>query len=224
MECGYSFLRIGEQKMNETENPSLENWAKLTIENTERTLTNSIFNAFLLNSKSFDIFSSWFLLITGAIFTLLVSNLEAIKHIVTPFTIILFFCLMIASAIFGVIAKYCSIMIEILYSIPKAIEKDFPRILDGFENEKEKIIEVAKQSKKQIEVNIDLKKVMQPFIEQFPKLLHRHFWKSFEEGKKDPLVNHKKATKYVLRHAFYATIQIILFIVALLIFMKNINL
>lgn len=210
--------------MNETENPYLENWTKLVVENTERTLTNSLFNAFLLNSKTFDIFSSWFLLITGAIFTLLVSNLEAIKHITTPFTIMFFFYLMMASAIFGVIAKYCSIMIGILYSVSKAIAEDFPKILGDFENEKEKIAEVAKLSKKQIEVNIDLKKVLQPFIEQFPKLLHRHFWKSAEEGKKDPLVNHKKATKYVLRHAFYTTIQIILFIAALLIFMKNINL
>lgn len=210
--------------MDETENLYLQNWVKLLVENAERTLTNSLFNAFLLNSKTFDIFSSWFLLITGAIFTLLVSNLEAIKLIATAFTILSFFYLMMASAIFGVIAKYCSIMIGILYSVSKAIAEDFPKILGNFENEKGKIVEVAKQSQKQIEVNIDLKKVLQPFIEQFPKLLHRRFWKSFEEGKKDPLANHKKATRYVLRHAFYTTMQIILFIVALLIFMKNINL
>ena len=210
--------------MNKIQNTSLENWAKLTVENTEKTLTKSLFNAILLNSKTFDIFSSWFLLVTGAMFTLLVSNLEPIRCIVDSFTITLFLFSMLASAIFGVIAKYCSIMIEILYNISKTLEKDFPQILSTFEIEKEKIEDMAKQSKKQIEVNINLEKVMRPVIEQYPKLFHRFFWKSVEAGKKDPLLNYKKATRYLLRRSFYVTIQIIFFIASLLFFVKNINL
>ena len=166
--------------MNQTQNSPLKKWVKLTVENTENTLTKSLFNAILLNGKAFDVFSSWFLLVTGAIFTLLVPNFEAIKHIVDSFTITLFLFLMIASVIFGVIAKYCSITIEVLYNISKAVEKDFPQILTDFENEKEKIEEVAKQNKEIVEINIDLKKVMRPLIQQFPKLYHRFFWKSFE--------------------------------------------
>jgi len=210
--------------MNERQNTPLENWARLTVENTENTLTKSLFNAILLNSKTFDIFSSWFLLITGAIFTLLISNLEAIRDIVDSFTISFFLFSMLASAIFGVIAKYCSIIIEILYNISKTVEKNFPQILNDFENEKEKIEKVAKESNKKIEVNINIEKALRPLIEQFPKLFHKFFWNSFEDGKKDLLLNHKKAAKYLLRRAFYATIQIIFFIVALLFFVKNVNL
>lgn len=45
----------------------LKNWAKITVENTQTNLTKSLFDAILLNSKSFDTFSSWFLLVTPAL-------------------------------------------------------------------------------------------------------------------------------------------------------------
>ncbi len=213
----------GKKIMNGQKISYLENWASSLIENTERELSRELFRSMLLNSRSWDIFSSWILLVTGATFALIIPNLESLKNLVSLINIKLFLFLLLGSSVFGIIAKYFSTIIEVLLNITVAIESQFLQILNRFETEKTNIENSAKQSALEINVEIDIKRVIQPIVDQFPKIYHHFIWKALEEGKKDLLLNYKKATKYTLIRGFCITIQIIFFIMAVLVFAVNIK-
>jgi hypothetical protein len=209
--------------MNEQKQAYLKNWASILTDNTERDLSKEAFKSMLLNSRSWDIFSSWILLISGATFTLIIPNLELLKNLMSLVNIKFFLLLLLGSSVFGVIAKYFSTAIEVLLNITIAVEGQFLQILNRFETEKTKIENSAKQDNLEINVEIDIKRVVQPIINQFPKFYHRFLWKALEAGKKDLLINYKKATKYTLIRGCCITIQIAFFIIAVLIFAVNIK-
>lgn len=202
----------------------LKKWTNNLIEDTERNLSKEVFKSILLNNRSMDIFSSWILLISGATFTLVIPNLESIKNLIGLINIQTFLYLMLISSIFGILAKYCFIIADIFFNVTIALESRFPQIINKFESEKTKIINIANQNSLSIKnIEIDAKRVMQPIIDQFPKIYHRFMWKVFNEGKKDLLLNYKKAAKFSLKGNFYMTMQIIFLVVAILIFAINIK-
>ncbi|MCF7872874.1 MAG: hypothetical protein K9L80_01535 [Candidatus Omnitrophica bacterium] len=209
--------------MNDQEKSNLINASQGLIKNTEDDITRELFRSLLSHSKSWDNFSSWILLISGSTFALIIPNLNSLKNLVSPINMQWILLLLLISSFFGVIAKYFSKLIEGLFGVTSTLENQLPIVIKKYKKEKNKIDNLAQKNNVNIKTDIDLKKVMQTIVNQFPKIYHKFMWNSFEQGKKDVLLNYKKTTRLVLRRGFYITMQIVFLVASIFILAANIK-
>jgi hypothetical protein len=201
--------------------PNLEILKNDLKNKTEEELTKELFKSSLLNIKAWDQFSSLLLLILGAVLALIIPNLSAIKDIMCLSSIRWVLFLLLMSSISGLAAKYYFAAAHAVSGVTVTLENEFPKILSKF-NAKKKELELMAPEEK-VNININVKAVIQPIIDQYPKFCHKFLWKLFEKGKDDILLNYKRITKYALLASLFITLQIFFFILVIIFIMINLK-
>ncbi|MDH5573084.1 MAG: hypothetical protein OEY89_15085, partial [Gammaproteobacteria bacterium] len=156
---------------------SLDNWAGITVENTERDLSKSIISSIISSNAVFDKFNTWLLAGTGVTIALVISNIDKLSQLnnagIGTYKNSIY--ILLASVILGLFAKAISVQIQTHLKIEENLKHVVKEIYKKHDRESEKIENMAKENKLVIETEINVYNVIKPIIDSMPSYLAKKF-------------------------------------------------
>lgn len=200
-----------EQSVNNLKG-SLENWAKVTIQDSEKRLVEGMLRGVLDSSKYIDKFATWLLAGAGATSVLLISNLSSISNIVGNVNYKITLAFVCIAMIFGVLEKITALIITIHQAGEKAGQDIALAIYSEHQKVENKIEEMAEPHNIAVKTEINIERVFSMFIDAYPKPFQNYLKNMFVKIIKDPMYAHKKSIKIYFLQMFFTLIEVLSFI------------
>ena len=191
---------------------SLDNWAKVTIQDSEKKLTEGMLRGVLDSSKFIDQFATWLLAGAGATSVLLISNLGSISNIVGSFNFKASLAFVCFAMIFGVLEKIAALIITIHQAGEKAGHDIALAILSEHQKVEDEIDKMSEPHNINVKTEINIERVFSMVIDAYPKLFQNYLKNMFVKILKDPMYSHKKSIKIYFWQIFFALIEVLSFI------------
>ncbi len=191
---------------------SLDNWAKITIQNSEKKLAEGMLRGILDSSKFVDQFSTWLLAGAGATSVLLISNLGSISNIVGNLNYKITLAFICIAMVFGVLEKTAALIITIHQAGEKAGHDIALAIFSEHQKVEDEIEKISEQHKINVKTEINIERVFSMVIDTYPKPFQNYLKNIFVKILNDPMYAHKKSIKIYFWQIFFAFLEILSFI------------
>lgn len=200
-----------EQSINKLKD-NLNDWAEITIQDSEKRLAEGALRVILDSSKFIDQFATWLLAGAGATSVLLISNLDSISNIVGNVNYKVTLAFVCIAMIFGVLEKIAALSITIDqagekagYDIAFAISSEHKKVEDEIEK-------MAEPHDISVETEINIERVFSMVIEAYPKPFQNYLKNMFIKILKDPMYTYKKSIITYFWQIFFTFIEVLSFI------------
>ena len=200
-----------EQSVNNLKG-SLEDWAKITIQDSEKRLAEGMLRGILDSSKFIDQFATWLLAGAGATSVLLISNLESISNIVGSVNYKVTLAFVCMAMVFGVLAKIAALIITIHQAGEKAGHDIALAIFTEHQKVESEIEEMSEPHDINVKTNINIERVFSMVINAYPKPFQNYLKNMFIKILKDPMYAHKKSIKVYFLQILFTFIEVLSFI------------
>jgi hypothetical protein len=189
--------------------PHLENYARITKEQTEIELAKTLFECGLTTSPAVDRAASWLLAGIGATAALVVANLDKTVAFIGPSRVSVVLWLLLAAALFGLLQKYMAILVQIQVHVALELKKSLVPILEAYAKKEEEFAEMAKPHVLKIDTQIQIEQFLRSIKEIVPWYQKWDFRRKITAGQADPLHLHKHAARLYNRQMLYALVEFI---------------
>ncbi len=151
-------------------NSHLEDWSRLTNENTKHALVSAAYVGILSRSPQADSFITWLLAGAGATAALMISNITTLSSALTLQGLHMCLSLLALSAIFGLFAKSASIFVPVDGSAQAQLHEQMLGIMVAHGDERARIIEQAEALGSHVPEDMQIADVVSEMIRPLPFL------------------------------------------------------
>ncbi len=191
---------------------SLDNWAEITIQDSEKKLVEGMLRGILESSKFIDQFATWLLAGAGATSVLLISNLGSISNIVGNLNYKVTLAFVCIAMIFGVLEKIAALIITIHQAGEKAGHDIALAIFSEHRKVEDEIEKISEPHDMNVKTDINIERVFSMVIDAYPKPFQNYIKNMFVKILNDSMYAHKKSIKIYFWQIFFAIIEILSFI------------
>lgn len=196
---------------------TLDEWATHVTLSTHQKLAKTCFHMILKSNIAVNDFTLWLLLITGATFTLIISNLSDIVNILPEFIIRSVIFILILSFIGGFISRSLSLYIQIFIQVRESSNEEILEIIQEHISQEDQMKEISGNVTTLPNMEITLPKLIKEISEPFPRFIKVKLLKEFIEYKSDPLSDYKRNIRILLWMWFCVISQALLFLLSVFI-------
>ncbi len=150
--------------------PLLE-WNRLSREGAENAIVSSMFEASSAAIEPIEAFVTWLLIGAAAIASFLLGNSDKLVPIIGQRGFLWCGLLLVASCLFGLLAKAYLLKAEIGRRVGRAVAETFPAQLKQYEETEQKIQVAAQQRGVTIETGIRMDRVLSEFVAPMPRFV-----------------------------------------------------
>jgi len=193
---------------------ALDRWAETTVKNSETRFRVLLTRAFLQMAKSSDRYSSWAMVgVAGAILAA-VSNLKDIQSLVGDHSLRISLFLLIGSMAFGLLQKVAAAFIEMAMTVEIEAEKAALEVGASHDKTEDEILKMAENNGLSVNTDIDFGRVMQDYLDLFPRPYRWLALRSSARVAADPKHMHRSLVRALFRQSWYVLLQVTFAILA----------
>lgn len=195
----------------------LNRWNKLSRENSENAITNSMFEATFLASEPIDNFATWLLAAGAAVGSFLIINADKVLPLLGARGYLTCGLAICASCLFGLLSKLAGLQLKNALITRKKTAESFAEEIKKHQEEEKKIQEGAKFWGIEMETEIRMARVLSEYFRLMPKIAAWFTKRLLKNNEGDPQIANilpAKLFKWQGLHVFLQALGWLIFLVA----------
>lgn len=197
---------------NDPRTHPLREWNRLARENTENAIVSSMFEAAARTSEPIETFTTWLLVGTAAVASLLITNAAKLMPFVKQGGFITCGAFLCVSCVFGILSRIFALQCKIGIELGAAIRKTFIEHLSKYEEEERKSKQDAEFWDITLQTGIRIERVLSEFFAPLPKWAVWIARRQLKKNEGNPQVGYLALIKNLHAQGIYAFLQALSFL------------